>query len=73
MYALRRLISIGIELPPHTRVEQALTELQVLLRSVEDWQERAKICLDVKYANFLPFLFLPFLLNYGIFLFDVAL
>lgn len=48
MYALRRLISIGIELPPHTRVEQALTELQVLLRSVEDWQERAKICLDVK-------------------------
>lgn len=48
MYALRRLISIGIELPPHSRVEQALTELQVLLRSVEDWQERAKICLDVK-------------------------
>lgn len=48
MYALRRLISIGIELPPHSRVEQALTELQVLLRSVEDWQERAKVCLDVK-------------------------
>jgi len=55
MYALRRLINVGIGLPPHASVEQALTQLQVLLRAVEDWQDRAKSCLDLKYVLFFNF------------------
>ncbi|PNF26510.1 Lysine-specific demethylase 5A [Cryptotermes secundus] len=46
--SLRKLLNIGVSLPPHSAVEKSMAELQELLTQVERWEEKAKVCLQAK-------------------------
>ncbi|KDR13965.1 hypothetical protein L798_11923, partial [Zootermopsis nevadensis] len=46
--SLRKLLNVGVSLPPHAIVEKSMAELQDLLTQVEKWEEKAKVCLQAK-------------------------
>ncbi|GFG38653.1 hypothetical protein Cfor_01675 [Coptotermes formosanus] len=46
--SLRKLLNVGVSLPPHSLVEKSMAELQELLTHVEKWEEKAKVCLQAK-------------------------
>lgn len=46
--SLRKLLNVGVSLPPHATVEKSMAELQELLTQVERWEEKAKLCLQAK-------------------------
>jgi histone demethylase JARID1 len=46
--SLRKLLNVGVTLPPHSVVEKSMAELQELLTQVERWEEKAKVCLQAK-------------------------
>lgn len=46
--ALRNHLTSGVELPPHPLIEKQMAELQLLLMSVEKWEEKAKEHLAAK-------------------------
>ena len=45
---LRRLIQVGVSIPPRRSVERAMAELQELLTLAESWEEKAVSCLTSK-------------------------
>ncbi|XP_044742185.1 lysine-specific demethylase lid-like isoform X2 [Chrysoperla carnea] len=45
---LRQWINVGVTLPAHAVVEKHLGELQDMLTQVEQWEEKAKSCLESK-------------------------
>ena len=45
---LRRLIEVGVSIPPRRSVERAMAELQELLTLAESWEEKAVTCLSSK-------------------------
>ena len=47
---MRKLIESGVSLAPHPACEKAMAELQELLTVSERWEEKARVCLQARYA-----------------------
>ncbi|XP_015598922.1 lysine-specific demethylase lid isoform X2 [Cephus cinctus] len=45
---LVKLIEKGMNIPPHFSIENTLSKLQLLMLSIEKWEEKAKLYLDTK-------------------------
>ena len=47
---MRKQVEEGVSLVPHPACEKAMTQLRELLARAEQWEEKAKDCLNAKYA-----------------------
>ncbi|XP_023233588.1 lysine-specific demethylase 5A-like [Centruroides sculpturatus] len=48
---LRKLLDMGVNIPPHQLVEKTMGDLQEMLTTGEKWEEKAKTCLQAKPYN----------------------